>query len=70
LTCKILLRIKYPMSERFSIFNGQFYCQKCNEIVDTSRLWTETKDVTWMCSKKHISKVSMIPKTKKDYDSE
>ena len=58
------------MSERFSIFNGQFYCQKCNEIVDTSRLWTETKDVTWMCSKKHISKVSMISKTKKDYDSE
>lgn len=58
------------MSERFSIFSGQFTCQKCNEIAGTCRLWIETKDVTWMCSKKHISKVSMIPKTKKDYDNE
>ena len=58
------------MSERFSTFTGQFYCQKCNEVVDTCRLWNETKDVTWMCSKKHMSKISMIPKTKKDYDNE
>ena len=58
------------MFERFSTFTGQFYCQKCNEVVDACRLWNETKDVTWMCSKKHMSKISMIPKTKKDYDNE
>ena len=56
------------MSEKFKTFTGQFICQKCNDIVDVCRLWFETKDVTWMCAKKHISKVSMIPKTKKDYN--
>ncbi len=58
------------MAERFSTFAGQFICQKCNENVDVCRLWSETKDVTWMCSKKHISKVSLIPKTKRDYENE
>jgi len=56
------------MSDKFTIFAGKFNCQKCDEIIDVCRLWNETKDVTWMCSKKHISKISMIPKTKKDYN--
>ena len=56
------------MSEKFIVFTGSFLCQKCNENVKTCRLWHETKDVTWMCEKKHISKVSMISKTKKDYN--
>lgn len=58
------------MSEKFKTFTGQFTCQKCNDVVDVCRLWFETKDVTWMCAKKHISKVNMIPKTKKDYENE
>ena len=58
------------MSEKFKTFTGKFTCQKCNEVVGTCRLWNETKDVTWMCSKKHISKVGMMPKTKKDYKNE
>lgn len=58
------------MSEKFTTFKGQFTCQKCSDVVDVCRLWFETKDVTWMCNKKHISKVSMIPKTKKDYENE
>lgn len=58
------------MSEKFTTFTGKFTCQKCSDVVDTCRLWFETKDVTWMCNKKHISKISMIPKTKKDYEDE
>ncbi len=58
------------MPENFSTYKGKFYCQKCNDEVLISRLWNETRDLTWMCSKKHISKVSLIPKVKKDYEDE
>lgn len=58
------------MPNPFSTYNGKFYCQKCNEEVLICRLWSETRDVTWMCSKKHISKVSLVPKNKKDYENE
>ena len=58
------------MPENFSTYRGKFYCQKCDDEVLISRLWNETRDLTWMCSKKHISKVSLIPKGKKDYEDE
>ena len=58
------------MSEKFKSFTGKFTCQKCNELADVCRFWFETKDVTWMCTKKHISKVNLIPKTKRDYENE
>ena len=57
------------MAEKFKIFEGQWICHTCKEIVPTLRLWLETADLTWMCSKKHLSKVSLI-KTKKDYERE
>jgi hypothetical protein len=55
------------MSEKFKIFPGKFACQKCNEEVNSLRLWLDSADVTWMCGKKHISKVSLII-TRKDYE--
>jgi uncharacterized protein YjaG (DUF416 family) len=61
------------MSDRpFSVYSGKFNCQKCNELVHKARLWKDTADVTWQCSKKHISKVCLLPKkkTKKDYERE
>jgi hypothetical protein len=58
------------MPENFFLYKGQFYCQKCNDEVSTCRLWKETRDLTWMCNKKHISKISLIPKGKKDYEDE
>jgi len=61
------------MSEqRFKTFPGKFPCKKCEEVVPILRLWPESGDVTWMCSKKHISKVCLIPpkKTKKDFENE
>jgi hypothetical protein len=53
--------------ERFKIFNGDFNCQICKEDVKSLRLWIQTAELTWMCSKKHISKVPLIM-TKKDYE--
>ncbi len=58
------------LEPKFSTYPGKWPCKTCQEIVTTLRYWKETGDATWMCSKKHISKVSMIPKTKKDYDNE
>ena len=42
--------------KKFKVFHGQFWCQTCNEEVSTLRLWTDSLDITWMCSKKHISR--------------
>lgn len=53
--------------QKFSVYNGKFPCHTCEEIVNSLRLWRETSELTWMCSKKHISK-SQIVMTKKDYE--
>jgi len=53
----------------FLVFLGKFICQKCKEEVLSIRLWKETKEFTWMCSKKHISRVA-VTKTKRDYERE
>jgi hypothetical protein len=55
------------MPEQFKIFAGKFICKKCNEEVNSLRLWLDSADVTWMCSQKHISKVQLII-TRKDYE--
>lgn len=55
----------------FSTYPGKFICQKCQEEVKSMRLWLDTLDVTWQCSRKHISKVTLYKKkTKKDYERE
>jgi hypothetical protein len=54
------------MADRdFIIFNGVFYCKKCNEQVNSIRFWTISGDATWMCSKKHLSKVGLVPQKRK-----
>ena len=61
------------MAEKvFKIFAGKFLCKKCQEEVLSLRFWPESGDVTWMCSKKHISNVALVPtkKKKKDFDNE
>lgn len=61
------------MAEKdFSIYTGKFPCKKCNEEVFSLRLWSASGDATWMCSSKHMSKVSLIPekKKKKDFENE
>jgi hypothetical protein len=57
------------MSNNFTIYPGKFPCKTCQEEVSSLRYWRETGDETWMCSKKHISKVGLIPK-KKDFANE
>jgi len=54
---------------RFSVYPGKFPCHICKEEVASLRLWKESLELTWMCSKKHLSKAG-IKKTKKDYINE
>jgi hypothetical protein len=54
---------------RFSIYQGKFPCQTCKEEVSSLRLWLESLELTWMCSKKHLSRAA-LKKTKKDYERE
>jgi hypothetical protein len=54
--------------KEFKVFEGKFPCKKCQEEVLSLRLWAESGDATWMCTKKHVSKVNLIPKKKKKAD--
>ena len=60
------------MSKEFTIYPGKFPCKTCQEEVKSLRLWIEKGEVTWMCSKKHLSSVILIPqkKKKKDFKNE
>lgn len=54
----------------YSVYHGKFPCHTCKEEVKTLRLYPDTKESTWMCSKKHLSKVSFGKRKKKDYERE
>jgi hypothetical protein len=57
------------MHKTFTTYKGIFPCHVCKEDVLSLRLWHETLDCTWQCSKKHISKVNFTTKKKKkDYE--
>jgi hypothetical protein len=55
---------------RYEIYTGKFPCHTCREVVTSLRMYSETKQVTWMCSQKHMSSVVLVAskKTKKDYE--
>jgi hypothetical protein len=56
---------------KYNIYPGKFKCQECGLEVTSLRSYPETKELTWMCSDKHMSKVELkVKKTKKDYASE
>lgn len=56
---------------KYTVYNGKFPCHTCKEMVNSLRMYVETKEVTWMCSKKHISSVLLVSKkNKKDYERE
>jgi hypothetical protein len=60
------------MAENFKVFPGKFVCKKCDEEVLFLRLWLDSGDSTWMCSKKHVTRVGLIPvkKKRKDFENE
>lgn len=56
---------------KYNIYHGEFKCQECGAKVTSLRFYAETKELTWMCSDKHMSLVSLkTKKTKKDYEQQ
>ena len=54
---------------RYTVYNGDFVCHECRKRVGSLRHYAEKKELTWMCSDKHISKVSLnTKKNKRDYE--
>ncbi len=56
------------LEQNFTVYPGKWPCKTCEEVVTSLRYWRETGDTTWMCTQKHISRVSLLPPTKKDYE--
>ncbi len=54
----------------FTVYHGKFLCQICKVEVRTLRLYAETKEMTWMCKDKHLSKVNLGKRKKSDFDGE
>ena len=57
---------------KYEIFYGTFPCHTCKEEVKSLRFYKEIKQLTWVCSSNHMTKVSLETKkkNKKDYERE
>ena len=56
---------------KYTVYQGIFPCKTCKEDVKELRVYPETGQSTWMCSKKHLSKTQLYQvgyKKKKDYE--
>jgi len=54
----------------YTVYNGKFICHTCKVLVNTSRLYAETKILTWMCKDKHLSEVKFGKQKWKGNDRE
>lgn len=56
---------------KYNIIQGKFPCHTCKEEVTSLRQY-QGMTLTWVCSKQHLTEVSLRAKkkTKKDYERE
>ena len=54
----------------YTVYHGKFLCHECKAEVTSLRLYAETKEATWMCKEKHLSKVSFNKRRKRDFERE
>ncbi len=54
----------------YTVYNGTFVCHECKTEVRSLRLYAETKEATWMCKDKHLSKVKFGKQKWKGNDGE
>jgi hypothetical protein len=57
----------------YTVYQGKFFCKLCKEETKIIRVYPNTGQATWMCSKKHISKCQLYNvgyKKKRDYERE
>lgn len=59
------------MADRYTVYQGKFICHECKETVHSMRSYAANKELTWLCSKRHLTKVSLqTKKSKRDYERE
>ena len=51
---------------KYNIVQGKFPCHSCKEEVHSLRQYVEEQRLTWMCSKKHMSEVSLNTRKTKE----
>lgn len=57
------------MADRYTVYPGSFVCHTCKSITHSMRHYFLTKEITWVCKEKHMSKVSLeTRKSRRDYD--
>jgi len=44
---------------KYNVYGGVFKCQVCHATVSSLRHYVEDKELTWMCSEKHVSRVNL-----------
>ena len=55
---------------KYTVYHGKFICHTCKADVSSLRLYPETKEMTWMCKDRHLSKVNLGKRKKSDFDGE
>jgi lysyl-tRNA synthetase class I len=55
------------MSDRYTIYNGEFVCHSCKIKATTLRHYPATKQLTWVCPDGHLSKVNLNTRKTKDH---
>ena len=54
---------------KYNIHQGKFPCHTCQEVVKSLRHYPSDKVLTWMCSQRHVTEVSLkTKKGKEDYE--
>ena len=57
------------MANRYTVYKGAFICHTCKQGVPNMRFYPDSKQMTWLCSGSHLSKVSLQTKrSRRDYD--
>ena len=54
----------------YTVYKGKFLCHTCKIEVLSLRLYADTKEITWMCKDKHLSKVNLGRRKKSDFERE
>jgi hypothetical protein len=54
----------------YTVYKGKFLCHICKIEVLSLRLYADTKEITWMCKDKHLSKVNLGRRKKSDFERE
>lgn len=57
------------MSAKYDVHKGKFNCHTCKTEVLSVRWYWTLKELTWLCSNGHLSKVNLnTKKNKGDYE--